>query len=416
MTNTRTEETTNRKRGAPSGAGQRQGSRLRPRNSHSFYAYFDRPCHHRDHPVSAKHRDGPLPYSPPGRFVPADLRISTQGHEAGLVYQSRNAQPLPGCPRIRFAGGSFPIQSGMQFGYPRPSEFVRLTWDEDLFWRLDPSLPAVNSLGFPGDEFQIPKPDGVYRILYLGDSCTQQGYPEIVEGMLNEQRPQEGIIIESVSLAVPGYTSHQGRILAEQLGQSVDPNLVVVYFGWNDHWLAFDSKDSEKQLDTSGATRLYYDLQRYRLAQFLFWISDTVLKVRSVPIEEVRVPKQEYNENLSRIVGTFHSRDVPVILITAPTSHYRLGVPDYLVELHFVEDKAAAVELHREYNVAVRDFSDTEALYLLDLEREFNELTTDEMSRIFMADGIHFTPYGLEEVAARLTEFINNNIFQTTMP
>lgn len=319
-------------------------------------------------------------------------------------------------PEYALRVARFQYESGMQFGYPRPSEFVRLTWDEDLFWRLDPSLPAVNSLGFPGDEFQIPKPDGVYRILYLGDSCTQQGYPEIVEGMLNEQRPQEGIIIESVSLAVPGYTSHQGRILAEQLGQSVDPNLVVVYFGWNDHWLAFDSKDSEKQLDTSGATRLYYDLQRYRLAQFLFWISDTVLKVRSVPIEEVRVPKQEYNENLSRIVGTFHSRDVPVILITAPTSHYRLGVPDYLVELHFVEDKAAAVELHREYNVAVRDFSDTEALYLLDLEREFNELTTDEMSRIFMADGIHFTPYGLEEVAARLTEFINNNIFQTTMP
>ncbi len=89
-------------------------------------------------------------------------------------------------PELGLRAADFRAESGIQFGYPRPTEFMRFAPDERLFWKLPPSNQNVNSLGFPGDEIPSPKPAGRYRVMFLGDSCTQQGYPDFVELFLNE--------------------------------------------------------------------------------------------------------------------------------------------------------------------------------------------------------------------------------------
>ncbi len=80
---------------------------------------------------------------------------------------------------------------------------------------------------------EIPKPPGRARVLFLGDSCTQQGYPRLVELYLTIA--DEDRSFEAVTLAVAGYSPYQGRVLAETYGVQMQPDFVVVYFGWNDH-------------------------------------------------------------------------------------------------------------------------------------------------------------------------------------
>ena len=316
-------------------------------------------------------------------------------------------------PELSLRLTDFHYETGIQFGYPRPIQFIRFELDPNLYWKLDPSYPGVNAYGFPGEEFTIPKPENTFRILYLGDSVTVQGYPQEVERLLNASHGGASLAFESVSLAVYGYSTYQGKILADRYGEILQPDLVVVLYGWNDHWLAYGAKDSEKEIDLSPLSQLAIDLHQFRLAQGIFWIGDRIRGVQNVPINEVRVPLGEYRENLLAIEETFVRISAPIMLITAPTSHYRLGVPDALVEKLFAQDEETAVTLHREYNQVVRENAEEKGIILLDLEANLDSLPEGDLESIFMEDGIHFTPVGVLEVADRIVQTIEEEILDS---
>jgi lysophospholipase L1-like esterase len=310
-------------------------------------------------------------------------------------------------PELALRVTGFRGEAGIQFGYPRPQEFVAFDADPRLFWKLRSSNRNVNSLGFPGHEIAIPKPKDRYRIMFLGDSCTQQGYPDIVEVLMNESN---GRRIESITLAVSGYSSYQGRVLADMYGERLEPDLAVVYFGWNDHWQAYQAVDSRRVAPESPSawTKRLAFFQQSRLLQGLEGLFASV-KGANKPLGEVRVPKAQYQDNLQTIRGIFEKRNVPVVFISAPTSHYRLGVPDYLVEQHFVPDKPFSVSMHRSYNEIVREVAaGAPGSYLLDLEREFE--SRGDLDAIFLRDGIHFTQAGLALVARRVSEFLGEKV------
>ena len=132
--------------------------------------------------------------------------------------------------------------------------------DPLLFWRLRPNLEdtiwdftlvSTNPRGLrhPRPVASRPRPDK--RIICLGDSVTfgyrvpvvwaeQPGtydrearpYPELLERRLSEANP--GLNIEVLPLAVPGYSSHQGRLWLEREIAALEPDLVTACFGWND--------------------------------------------------------------------------------------------------------------------------------------------------------------------------------------
>jgi len=308
-------------------------------------------------------------------------------------------------PELGLRAIGFRAEAGIQFGYPRPEEFVRFDPDERLFWKLRSSNRNVNSLGFPGREIVTPKPNDRYRIMFLGDSCTQQGYPDMVEALLNKDGESTSKRFESITLAISGYSSHQGRVLAELYGERLEPDVALVYFGWNDHWQAYQAIDSQRVAPappSPWATRLAF-AQSSRLVQG-FGSLLASFNGASKPIDQVRVPEAQYRENLLAIQSTFKKRGVPVVFISAPTSHYRLGVPDYLVDLNFVRDKQSSVSMHRRYNQIEREVVAETGSYILDLERDFD--SRDDLSTIFMLDGIHFTPAGLALVAQRVSDLL----------
>lgn len=318
-------------------------------------------------------------------------------------------------PELALRLVDFRYQSVIEFGYPR-SMLAYLESDEKLFWKRKSSDANVNSLGFQGEEIVIPKPQNSYRILYLGDSVTEQGYPGIVEHFLKLSYPDSPKNFESVVLAVSGYSSHQGRVLAETYGSQFEPDLVVVYFGWNDHWQAYGATDAKKVIKMSKTVWsrvMEFAYNRSRILQFLNWIllSHTSSDVTS--IRQLRVPLNQYRDNLRQIEKVFTNKSVPAIFIMAPTSHYKLGVPDYLVEKNFVQDKKTAIRLHKEYNQVVRNIAQDGTSYSLDLEAEYNNLSAENLAALFLADGIHMTDIGLAVIAKRISEFIETHILST---
>ncbi len=315
-------------------------------------------------------------------------------------------------PELSLRVTNFRYESGIQFGYPRAGDFVTFEQDVDLFWKLNTHLPKVNSRGFLGKEFVIPKPSHVFRILFLGDSTAYQGYPLFVERLLNSQRSSESPEFERVSLAVPGYSSFQGKILAKMYGDLLQPNMVIVLYGWNDHWLAYGAKDSEKIVNESTLTKFMVTLHRSKLVQWIFWLCDRIKGTHQIPLDEVRVPLNEYKNNLTEIREIFSKNNVPIIFMTTPTSHYRLGVPDYIVDMKFVQKSEDALHYHKQYNEVVREIARTGNQYLLDLEAEFSLLSEEKLKQIFQKDGIHFREEGLADVAKRMASFIEKVIEQ----
>ncbi len=301
----------------------------------------------------------------------------------------------------------FRYEAGIDFA-PGPEAFQRYIPDPALFWRWDDRF-RLNSLGYPEAEPQTPKSPTTFRILYLGDSCTWSSYPAVVEGLLAPVLGAQGRTIETINLAVPGYSSHQGRVLAERFGEELRPDLVVVAFGWNDHWPAFGAIDSAKviRVDHSWGGRALSGLyQRSRSFQGLAWIVGRTQRP-AAPLQQVRVPIRHFTANLVQMGERFTKLGTPVLFMTLPTAHERFGVPPALSAV-FHLDSTAMIDLHKTYAEGVREVTEAHGWPLLDLHRSLADHPT--MRRLFSADGIHYTETGKAVLGSLVAQFIEHNL------
>ncbi len=145
--------------------------------------------------------------------------------------------------------------------------------DPLLLWRLKPNLDravwdftvlstnAEHLRSEHAGETLATKQPGTIRIVCLGDSVTfgfrvpvvwpdkptefdpeWLPFPMLLEKQLRATNP--GRKIEVVTMAVPGYTSHQGLAWLRRDIERLQPDLLTVSFGWNDASLS-DVADRE---------------------------------------------------------------------------------------------------------------------------------------------------------------------------
>ncbi|MBN1424880.1 hypothetical protein JXA88_10015 [Candidatus Fermentibacteria bacterium] len=310
-------------------------------------------------------------------------------------------------PELLLRLRDFRYEAGIQFGYPRPTGFAYLEPDEKLFWRRNRDDKNVNSLGFVGREVQIPKPAGCFRILFFGDSVTEQGFPDVVGHLLNLDGP-DTLRFDCVSLAAAGYSSYQGTVLADLYGSALEPDAAVVLFGWNDHYQAYGAPDRRKTVSPAPASRgAGRWLGTLRLAQLAAWAADGLRGSRPHPLNELRVSPEEYRGNLGYIHDRLTGGGVPVLFLTAPTSHYRWDTPDYLVRKGFASGKQRSQALHRQYNEIVREVARERGALLVDLERELAHLPPRDVAALFSRDGIHLSLAGSAVVASRIAKALH---------
>lgn len=97
-----------------------------------------------------------------------------------------------------------------------------------------------NSRGFRGDEFDVPKPDGLFRIVALGGSTTYtqavknnaKTFTAQLERALvgDHRRPS----VQVINAGVSGYSSWESLINLEFRVIELEPDLIIVYHGVNE--------------------------------------------------------------------------------------------------------------------------------------------------------------------------------------
>ena len=136
----------------------------------------------------------------------------------------------------RKPGPVFPLETNSAKGLGR--------YDHALFWSLAPDAVSsdgsvrTNSLGLRGPAVRPASPD-LFRVLFLGESSTfgwdvpyESSYAALLQRLLAEDG--RGREVEVINGGMPGYTLVQGYGLLLRLELRLDPDVVLVAFGFND--------------------------------------------------------------------------------------------------------------------------------------------------------------------------------------
>lgn len=307
------------------------------------------------------------------------------------------------------------FQYGSSFGPVVVADGVR---QEERFRRADgtqwapaPNTGRFNSAGFIGPVIGLEKPPGCLRIAAVGDSCTYWGsptYPERLREILAERLDRP---VEVLNAGVAGYSTYQGKKRLEYDVLPYRPDIVVIYFGWNDHWLWRTRTDAEVNATSRSLSLLERLSGRCRSAQVALLFRDTLHSFSADSARKAtkvfRVPPDEYRQNLDEMIHMVRSSGGVPYLITAPTD-LTDAIP--LSDFEILQGIDAAryptpYQLHQEYVEITRQAARESGAVLVDAAEHFAGAT-----KLIMDDHIHLTPLGIEEMSLLLSETVLRNL------
>jgi lysophospholipase L1-like esterase len=274
---------------------------------------------------------------------------------------------------LRVAGFQYHLMPTVQFGWPDPQTIASNSEDDpDLFWVTKDYRQKLHLA-------RKTHPD----VIFMGDSCTEFGhYPERA---IEESSRLTGTAQTGVHLAAGGWTSEQGLLQLQRDVLPIHPHAIVVYYGWNDHWIALGPTDSQLE-----RVRPWLQLaEHFRLAQVVLkiWVGRSSRNGDKPP----RVPPDRYLSNLEAIAKKARDAGIVPILVTAPSNHIAGREPPYLQARH-VNRLSDVVPLHTEYVDLTRRAANEEHAVLCDA---FVALKArPDFGGLFRTDGIHFTDAG----------------------
>jgi lysophospholipase L1-like esterase len=288
---------------------------------------------------------------------------------------------------VRFQFALYPTT--VQFGWPDPVTLEeRYRVDRDLLWvprDYDATLDAWSGR----------RP----TVAHMGDSCTEFGrYDEHLAARIARDDPDTDYTY--VNIGVGGWSSYQGLAQMRRDVVRLRPDIVTIYYGWNDHWRSYGVQDRDIGDFVRDQPRWMDTLSRSRLVQLvqraMFSRRRRAVETRTGTPE--RVSLADFESNLVAMVRTAREAGIEPVLMTAPTSHRTGREPDYLVP-RWLDDLDRLVPLHRAYVDAVRDVARVHDVSLIDLYGEFRALPPDELDSFFNEDGIHLNEAGNARIA-----------------
>ena len=289
-------------------------------------------------------------------------------------------------PRLQFDVNT---RSGLEQG--------AIVVDRELFWRqADGTVTGLDrALNMVHPDDPVPPLSQRLRIIVLGDSCTRlfgDGLP--YSALLEQQLGPDRVEVYNASL--PGYTSHQGLAwLREQL-LAFRPDLVVIYFGWNDHWRTTGLTDRQYAASLKpGSLRLLH-----------------LLRGPAHP-PPLRVPVSEYAENLRQIAVEVAASGAQSLFVLAPY-HFTPENVARLLENHFIAGGDDVLRLHRQYLRAARGAATATVSEVCDAAAVFAYV--DRPQQLLQRDGIHLTDTGHDALAVTLADLIVRNYLSGVAP
>ncbi len=273
--------------------------------------------------------------------------------------------------------------------------------DPELLWAFMPGVEwdkiMINEHGFRTRAFKAQKPSGRMRVISLGDSCTAQGRPPYSDRLhaLLQAGPLTSDSWGAFNMGVFGYSIMQGLQQFRRDGLAYEPDVVTIYFGWNDHWLheKTDAARMAKQMDPWKAFVVKV-ARNLRMTSALVKLGQEMAG-QPAPGKTFRVPEEDYRRAMRELVEEIRSINAVPIIITAP----RRELTVTLVKTGHAIDPDHAEEAHDRYVEITRSVASEMNVAMIDLAAEFSDTAFDGY---FSKDGIHFEDDGLQAIAERI--------------
>jgi lysophospholipase L1-like esterase len=250
-----------------------------------------------------------------------------------------------------------------------------------------PDFPGHNTLGYRGDEILVPKPSGVYRIVVLGDSSTygalvpyDKTYPADLQQILRDDYGYKNLDV--VNGGVPLHTSWNFLMNLAFRVSELQPNLVIVYPGWNDLSPREQSPDCYSAPGPFlglGASRYVLarpaDLSPSALSRFLSigfgWMPIPTADYERVTNPDIQCPPQVKSEipqnlqanppiyferNLREMIGIAHGLGIKIMFMTWAYNPHSPLFPEYRAP-GIVEQNAIIARVAQENGALFFDYA-----------------------------------------------------------
>lgn len=193
-------------------------------------------------------------------------------------------------------------------------------------WVAEPNTILTDRYGFRKPELPIRKQQGKIRIAFLGGSTTQgahRPYPERAIRLLNTVACTDRF--EVLNVACSSYSTHQSLKALERWVLPRDPDIVVIYHGWNDVDVAGDGyADHEKDIHARFLRGDQYrsfktPLFPARTANLLAFVLDRIDNAWP----RLRVPRHRFEQNLEHMAQLTGASGIRTMVFTRPRAHSR---------------------------------------------------------------------------------------------
>lgn len=301
-----------------------------------------------------------------------------------------------------------------------------LVCDPLLHFKINPNQiiygEPINAAGFRGREFLSKRPN-VFRILALGDSCTfglaapefgyyvKMPYPRLLEKMIEVKHGPD--VVEVLNAGSPGYNSFQGLTLLRTKLRKLEPDLITVRFGWNDHLMSATTTQSSHFRESPNPVLrgLRATLMRSAIYQYFSRLK-TELGIHRQGKSELSRPSQwqpamsiaDYKYALRKIAELGRDRGALVWFLTAPQAFRDAeGIARYealplgaigrrILKHNHVSTFERMHEIHESYTKATREVARDLTIPLVDMAALFERVELDSL--FSMEDGLHPSPQG----------------------
>lgn len=290
--------------------------------------------------------------------------------------------------------------------------------DEKLLWKMlsgdyieNGVKVHINSIGMRGPELSPQKPEGTYRLLFLGDSSVygdgvpeQNAFPFDVGKILQKSwgRP-----VEIANGSLPGYSSTQSRILFEMYVDRINPDAVVIATIWSDYiGRQLTDKELYEKFSTLGFRFSDSSRKFFRASSFFQLLEVWVESKKPFPeshiidwnsvirgnhgLNKPRVSMEDHVKNMVSICKQCFARDIDPYLLILPYNQDMMGqVP-------------SIIKGYREnFSTVGRQFG----IVPVDMPSFFSKYSPSRDPEFFI-DGLHPSSRGHHIIAEKIAEKI----------
>lgn len=247
-------------------------------------------------------------------------------------------------------------------------------YDRELGFRVRPHFRGTNAFGFNDEDYQIPKPPGTYRIVFLGDSFSwacgrQDNYVGVARRLLKERCPDRNL--EVINTGYPMTHTGEQLALLKKFVLQYEPDMVVLgFFAGND----FVDGDPYRKRIVLNETFLDIDkreetvflgypiLGKSRLWEFLKQklrvLAEGVGKAAELAEPVERAPGQEPEEEPAEKPGDNESVAHSAVLPEATTTRPGIGEPGQIRAVLEFLARSCPPETHNEPTFSEESFLD----------------------------------------------------------